>query len=86
MVHNKSQIISDYQLNSQDTGSVEVQIALLTQRINQLTEHFKTHAKDENSKRGLMKLVGRRRRFLAYVEKRDANKYKELIKRLSLRK
>lgn len=88
MVRNitKEQIIADFKLNPNDTGSVEVQIALLTHRINQLTLHFKTHAKDNNSKTGLMKLVGRRRRFLDYVARRDASKYKEIITRLGLRK
>lgn len=88
MVHNKTkeQISADFKLNPNDTGSVEVQIALLTYRINQLALHFKTHAKDNNSKTGLMKMVGRRRRFLEYVEQRDSAKYKDIIARLGLRK
>lgn len=83
---NKSEIISKYQLHEKDTGSVEVQIALLTERINHLTEHFKVHVKDHHSRRGLLKLVGRRRRLLDYIKKKDLAKYRELIKSLGIRR
>jgi small subunit ribosomal protein S15 len=82
----KADVIADFRTNDLDTGSSEVQIALLTRRINYLTEHFKSNPKDFGSKRGLLKLVGQRRRFLSYVERHDAAKYKELLERLSLRK
>ncbi len=82
----KAQVIEDYRTHESDTGSPEVQVALLTQRINQLTEHFKTHAKDHHSRRGLLKLVGRRRRLLDYMKKQDVERYKTTIERLSIRK
>jgi small subunit ribosomal protein S15 len=82
----KSQIIGEFKKNETDTGSIEVQIALLTDRIQQLTEHFGTHPKDFGSKRGLLVLVGRRRRFLRYLENSDPSKYRELLERLELRK
>ena len=82
----KSEIISSYQLHGTDTGSPEVQVAILTERINYLTEHFKTHKKDHNSRRGLLKLVGQRRRLLDYLKRMDFNRYKELIERLGIRK
>ena len=82
----KSTIIQSYQLHQTDTGSPEVQVALLSKRILYLTEHFKTHKKDHHSRRGLLKLVGQRRRLLDYLKKRDFNRYKELIDRLGLRK
>ena len=82
----KAEIIKEYKINPKDTGSVEVQIALLTERIKNLTEHFKTHAHDFGSKRGLLVLVGQRRRFLRYMEKNNEAKYKELVERLGLRK
>ncbi len=82
----KSEIISSYQLHGTDTGSPEVQVALLTGRINYLTEHFKTHKKDHHSRRGLLKLVGQRRRLLDYVKRMDFNRYKDLIERLGIRK
>jgi small subunit ribosomal protein S15 len=82
----KAEVIAEFKINDLDTGSAEVQIALITQRINYLTEHFKSNPKDFGSKRGLLKLVGQRRRFLSYVERHDAAKYKELLERLSLRK
>lgn len=86
MAIQKSAIIKDFRQSAQDTGSVEVQIALITQRIKNLTEHFKTHAKDFGSKRGLLVLVGQRRRFLRYLERTNEAKYKELVQRLGLRK
>ncbi|HLV02101.1 MAG TPA: 30S ribosomal protein S15 [Acidobacteriota bacterium] len=82
----KNQIVGDFQLHKSDTGSPEVQIALLSQRISQLTEHFKTHQKDHHSRRGLLKLVGQRRRLLDYLKKRDFDRYKQLIERLGIRK
>jgi small subunit ribosomal protein S15 len=82
----KTQVIEDYRTHDGDTGSPEVQIALLTQRINQLTEHFKTHAKDHHSRRGLLQLVGRRRRLLDYLKRQDFERYRTTIERLSIRK
>ena len=82
----KAQVIEDYRTHEGDTGSPEVQIALLTQRINQLTEHFKTHAKDHHSRRGLLQLVGRRRRLLDYLKSQDFERYRTTIERLSIRK
>ena len=82
----KEGIIADYQLHTSDTGSPEVQIALLSGRITYLTEHFKTHSKDHHSRRGLLKLVGQRRRLLAYVKGKDPQRYKDVIGRLGLRK
>jgi small subunit ribosomal protein S15 len=82
----KSEIINKYQLHEKDTGSAEVQIALLTERINHLTEHFKVHVKDHHSRRGLLKLVGKRRRLLDYLKKKDLTKYRELIKSLGIRR
>ncbi|MFH1096836.1 MAG: 30S ribosomal protein S15 [Candidatus Desantisbacteria bacterium] len=82
----KQNLIKEYMLHEKDTGSPEVQVALLTARINYLTEHFKTHKKDHHSRRGLLKLVGTRRSLLAYVMQKDVERYKDLIKRLGLRK
>ena len=82
----KSQIIEDYRLHDGDTGSPEVQVALLTHRITELTEHFKTHDKDHHSCRGLLKLVGRRRRLLDYLKKSDFERYRTTIERLEIRK
>lgn len=82
----KSEIINKFRLHEKDTGSVEVQIALLTERINHLTEHFKVHVKDHHSRRGLLKLVGKRRRLLDYLKKKDLTKYRELIKSLGIRR
>ncbi len=79
-------IISRYKTHGTDTGSPEVQVALLTQRINELTEHFKTHKKDNHSRRGLLKLVSQRRSLLDYLKRRDINRYHDLINRLGLRK
>ena len=82
----KRQIISKFRVNKTDTGSPEVQIAILSRRISQLTEHFKTHRKDHHSQRGLLKLVGQRRRLLAYLSREDVGRYNQLIKKLGLRK
>ena len=82
----KEQVIRDYRVHDKDTGSPEVQIALLTTRINELTDHFKTHGKDHHSRRGLLKLVGQRRRLLDYLKLKDAQRYSDLIKRLNIRK
>ena len=82
----KEQTISEYRLHDKDTGSPEVQVALLTGRISQLTDHFKTHAKDQHSRRGLLKLVGRRRRLLDYLKRQDLERYKQTIERLGIRK
>ncbi|MGP8154190.1 MAG: 30S ribosomal protein S15 [Smithella sp.] len=79
-------VIADYRLNEKDTGSPEVQIALLSARIEYLTEHFKEHKKDHHSRRGLLKLVGQRRRLLNYVKDKDIERYRNVIKRLGLRK
>lgn len=81
----KNTIIGDYRTHEADTGSPEVQVALLTERINQLIEHLKTHIHDYGSRRGLLKLVGRRRRLLAYVKNKDTARYRSLIERLGLR-
>ena len=82
----KSKIVTDYQRAQGDTGSPEVQVAILSERINYLTEHFKTHAKDHHSRRGLLMLVGKRRRLLDYLKTKDAHRYSDLIKRLNIRK
>ena len=82
----KQQVIRDYRVHDNDTGSPEVQIALLTTRIQQLTEHFKTHGKDHHSRRGLLKLVGQRRRLLDYLKKKDDARYRSTIERLGIRK
>lgn len=82
----KDTITKEYQVHTSDTGSPEVQVALLTTRINQLIDHLKTHKHDEASRRGLLKLVGQRRRHLAYLSRKDQVRYKQLIERLGLRK
>ncbi len=82
----KEQIIKEFQIHDKDTGSVEVQVAILTARIRHLTEHLKKHPKDYHSRRGLMKMVGRRRKFLKYLRKKKPEVYKELIEKLGLRK
>ncbi len=82
----KDTLVHKYQQHARDTGSPEVQVALLTTRINQLTEHFKAHKHDHHSRRGLLKLVGQRRRLLAYLNKTDVNRYRALIASLGLRK
>jgi len=82
----KGKIISEYRTHETDTGSPEVQVALLTSRINELTEHFKTHTKDHHSRRGLLKLVGQRRRLLDYLKGKDLERYRSTIERLGIRK
>ena len=82
----KSRIVEEYRVHESDTGSPEVQVALLTNRITELTEHFKTHTKDHHSRRGLLKLVGRRRRLLDYLKGKDLERYRTTIERLGLRK
>lgn len=82
----KAEIIKEYGRGDNDTGSPEVQIALLTARINDLNEHFKAHPKDHHSRRGLLKMVGQRRNLLAYLKKCDIERYRSLIERLGLRK
>jgi small subunit ribosomal protein S15 len=78
--------IEDYRKHETDTGSTEVQVALLTRRINELSEHFKTHKKDHHSRRGLLRLVSQRRRLLNYLRRTSPDRYRELIKRLGLRR
>jgi small subunit ribosomal protein S15 len=82
----KKQIMTEYATGEGDTGSPEVQVALLTKRINELTEHLKTHKHDHHSRRGLLLMVGRRRRLLGYLQKKDINRYRQLIERLGLRR
>ncbi len=82
----KTELITSYATHTGDTGSPEVQIALLSNRITYLTEHFKTHAKDHHSRRGLLKLVGRRRRLLDYLKKTDVARYRTIIDKLGIRK
>ena len=82
----KSEIIDSYRTHANDTGSPEVQVAILSERIRYLTEHFKTHAKDHHSRRGLLRLVGQRRRLLDYLKGKNTERYADLIKRLGIRK
>ena len=82
----KAEIIAKYKRDEKDTGSPEVQIALLTERINELTEHLKAHKKDNHSRRGLLKMVGKRRNLLNYLAKKDVNRYREIVAKLGLRK
>jgi small subunit ribosomal protein S15 len=82
----KAEVIKTYSLKSGDTGSPEVQVALLSERINNLTEHFKTHVKDNHSRRGLLKLVSQRRQILDYLRRANEGRYKELIERLGIRR
>ncbi len=82
----KTELIGSYRTHDADTGSPEVQVAILSERISSLTEHFKIHAKDHHSRRGLLKLVGQRRRLLDYLKGKDTDRYAELIKRLGIRK
>ena len=82
----KTELIGSYRTHDGDTGSPEVQVAILSERINYLTEHFKAHAKDHHSRRGLLMLVGRRRRLLDYLKAKDAQRYADLIRRLNIRK
>ena len=82
----KQEIINTYKRDEKDTGSPEVQIALLTERINELTEHLKVHKKDKHSRRGLLKMVGKRRNLLNYLVKKDVNRYRAIVEKLGLRK
>ncbi len=82
----KAALMIQYKRHEKDTGSPEVQVALLSERIGQLTEHFKTHKKDHHSRRGLLKLVGQRRRLLDYLKEKDASRYRKLIEGLGIRK
>ncbi len=82
----KTEIIKEFQKDKNDVGSTQVQVALLTEEINNLTEHFRTHIHDYHSKRGLQKMVGRRKKLLAYLKRTDVVEYRELIKKLNLRK
>ena len=82
----KHEVIAEYRRHDHDTGSPEVQVALLTRRIAYLTEHFKVHSKDHHSRRGLLMMVGQRRRLLEYLRKKDVNRYRALIERLGLRR
>lgn len=82
----KAQLIKEYATKADDTGSPEVQVAVLSERISNLTEHFKSHAKDNHSRRGLLKLVSQRRRLLDYVKNKDTKRYQSLIERLGLRR
>lgn len=82
----KTEVIEAFKSHTKDTGSASVQVALLSEKINHLNEHFKTHQKDHHSRRGLLLMIGRRRRLLAYLKKNDHTKYEETIKKLGLRK
>jgi len=82
----KQELIKTYKREENDTGSPEVQIALLTERISELTEHLKVHQKDNHSRKGLLKMIGKRRNLLNYLAKKDINRYREIVKKLSLRK
>lgn len=86
VIPDKQQVIAEYGLSEHDTGSPEVQVALLTARIEHLTTHLQTHAKDHHSRRGLLQMVGRRRRLLKYLQDTDVERYRSLIKRLGLRR
>ncbi len=85
-IERKEELIKEYARHEGDTGSPEVQIAILTERIRQLTEHLKTHKHDQHSRRGLLKLVGQRRRHLRYISRKDPETYRELLQRLGLRR
>ncbi len=82
----KAEIVGEYQLAANDTGSPEVQVALLTNRINQLTEHFANHKQDHHSRQGLLRMVNQRRKLLDYVKSKDVERYRDLIKRLGIRR
>ena len=82
----KKEVIQSHKKHEKDTGSPEVQIALLTERINNLTDHFKAHAKDHHSRRGLLKIVGKRRRLLDYLKKKNITRYRDIISKLGIRK
>lgn len=86
MKEDKARLVKEYGAGEKNTGSTEVQVALLTERIVGLTDHFKTHKKDTNSRRGLLMLVGHRRRLLKYLQRQDLNKYRELLQKLNIRK
>lgn len=86
IIAKKKELIENFKIHSMDTGSTAVQVALLTERINALSEHFKQHKKDFHSRRGLLVLVGRRRRLLNYLKKKDVKQYEEILQKLSLRK
>ena len=85
-VQKKQELVGEFRLHDTDTGSPEVQIALLSERIKYLTDHFKVHKKDHHSRRGLLKIVGQRRRLLDYVKKNDVDRYRNIINRLGIRK
>jgi small subunit ribosomal protein S15 len=85
-IEKKAEVVGKFRTHEKDTGSPEVQVALLSERINMLTEHFKTHKKDHHSRRGLLKLVGQRRRLLDYLKGKDAARYRKLIEGLGIRK
>lgn len=85
-VEQKQKLVAEHRLHEKDTGSPEIQIALLTSRIKELTEHFKIHKKDHHSRRGLLKLVSRRRRLLDYLRKKEKERYQDIIERLGLRR
>ena len=85
-VERKQEIINQYRRDEKDTGSSEVQIALLTERINELTEHLKVHKKDNHSRRGMLKMVGKRRNLLNYLAKTDVQRYRDIVEKLGLRK
>jgi small subunit ribosomal protein S15 len=85
-IEQRTEVIKNYAINDKDTGSAEVQVAVITARLAYLQKHFATHAKDNHSRRGLLKLVGRRRRLLDYIKRNDVQKYRNLIQRLGLRK
>ena len=85
-VASKREVIDNYKLSEADTGSAEVQVAIITARLNYLADHFKKHKKDHHSRRGLLKLVGRRRSLLDYIKRRDIQKYRSLIQKLGIRK
>jgi small subunit ribosomal protein S15 len=82
----KTELVGKYGRSGEDTGSAEVQVAMLTERINELTEHLRGHSKDHHSRRGLLKMVGRRRRLLRYLEKNDLERYRSLVSELGLRR
>ena len=85
-IERKRSLIDDYRLHPTDTGSPEVQIALLTERITSLTEHFKTHVKDHHSRRGLLKLIGQRRGLIEYLKQKDAERYRVILEKLGIRR
>ena len=82
----KTEVIKEYRTHDSDTGSAEVQVAILSERITYLTDHFKSHKKDHHSRRGLLKIVGQRRRLLDYLKEKDINRYRKIIERLGLRR